>query len=191
MRADVPKLRARIPMRTIVRVLQEARGRFDLRVIQFAVLRDHLHLLVECEGRESLTRGMRGLGTRIAIHLNRTFEREGRVFDDRYHARALTSPLEARRGLCYVLNNFRKHEAQSGRKLAVRWIDPCSSAIAFDGWCGGHVGTRVELDLGTLPPRTWLLSKGWRKHGLIDRDEIPGGGWASASSTAPPAERCD
>lgn len=189
MRADVPKLRTRFPLRTIVRVLQEARGRFDLRVIQFAVLGDHLHLLVEVEGRNSLTRGMRGLGTRLAIHLNRTFEREGRVFDDRYHARALTSPLAARRGLCYVLNNFRKHEAQRGRKLASRWIDPCSSAVLFDGWRDASTRPHVDRDLGTLPPRTWLLSKGWRMHGLIDPDEIPGGIALGRSATAPPSDR--
>jgi hypothetical protein len=196
MRADVPKLRARFPMRTIVRVLQDARGRFDLRVIQFAVLGDHLHLLVEVEGRECLTRGMRGLGTRIAIHLNRTFQREGRVFDDRYHARALTSPLEARRGLCYVLNNFRKHEAQTGRKIAARWIDPCSSAMLFDGWFDGDTRVRSHRDLGTLPARTWLLTIGWRMHGLIDPDEIPGGGWRGAAppiappKSAPAPARC-
>ncbi|HWB78807.1 MAG TPA: hypothetical protein VG755_27785 [Nannocystaceae bacterium] len=184
MRGDVPKLRARFPMRTIVRVLQDARGRFDLRVVQFAVLGDHLHLLVEVEGRECLTRGMRGLGTRLAIHLNRTFGREGRVFDDRYHARALTSPLEARRGLCYVLNNFRKHEAQTGRKIAARWIDPCSSAILFDGWVDASERPRSDRDLGTLAPRTWLLSAGWRMHGLIDPDEIPGGARASAAAPA-------
>jgi putative transposase len=179
-RAGVPRLRGRIPMRTIVNVLIAARGRFDLRVIQFAVLRDHLHLLVEVENRECLTRGMRGLGTRLAIHLNRTFDRTGSLFDDRYHARALTSPLEARRGLCYVLNNLRKHEKQSGRKIAARWIDPCSSGMLFDGWRDLKVAFKREPpDLGTLPARTWLLTDGWRKHGLIDPAEIPGGGWSS------------
>lgn len=184
-RAGVPRLRGRTPMRTIVRVLQAARGRFDLRVVQFAVLGDHLHLLVEVENRECLTRGMRGLGTRLAIHLNRAFERQGPLFDDRYHARALTSPLEARRGLCYVLNNFRKHERQVGRTIAARWIDPCSSALLFDGWREPPVlADRERHDLGTLPPRTWLLVKGWRKHGLIEMAEIPGS-WSPSPTSAP------
>lgn len=162
-------------MRVIIRVLRAARGRFDLRVIQFAVLGDHLHLLVEADGKNSLTRGMRGLGTRLAIHLNRTFDRTGKLFDDRYHARALGSPLEARRGLCYVLQNYRKHEAQTGRTIAARWVDPCSSGSSFDGW--QHALPRLHAltqDLGTLPPRTWLLTTGWRRHGLIATDEIPG-----------------
>src|SRR5262249_54193460 len=103
---------------------------------------------------------------------------------DRYHARALTSPLEARRGLCYVLNNFRKHERQAGRKLAARWIDPCSSGMLFDGWRDVQFAPdRERDDLGTLPPRTWLLADGWRRHGLIDVAETPGGG---GSSPPPP-----
>jgi REP element-mobilizing transposase RayT len=171
-REGVPRLRTRAPMRTIIRVLRAARGRFDLRVIQFAVLDDHLHLLVEAEGRDSLTRGMRGLGTRLAIHLNRAFARRGRLFDDRYHARALATPLEVRRGLCYVLQNFRKHAAQVGRTIAAQWIDPCSSGVTFDGWRDAHVR---RIDLGTLPPRTWLLAIGWRRHGRIGVDEVPGG----------------
>jgi hypothetical protein len=143
--------------------------------VQFAVLRDHLHLLVEAEGRESLTRGMRGLNTRLAIHLNRAFERTGRLLDDRFHARALCNPLAVRRGLCYVLQNFRKHEASSGRKLAMRWLDPCSSGAAFDGWRAGLPSGTPTLELGLLPARTWLLRAGWRRHGLIDIDEVPGG----------------
>jgi REP element-mobilizing transposase RayT len=182
MRADVPRLRMRSPLQTILRVLRDARGRFGLCVVQFAVLGDHLHLLVEVDGRESLTRGMRGLGTRLAIHLNRTFTRTGKLFDDRFHARALTSPLEVRRGLCYVLNNFRKHEQQAGRSLTARWVDPCSSGRSFDGWRDTTVEATAATDLGTLPPRTWLLATGWRRHGLIATHEVPGGG-----ALAPPS----
>jgi REP-associated tyrosine transposase len=177
-RAGLPRLRTRIPMRAITGVLIAARGRFALRVIQFAVLADHLHFIVEAADRTSLTRGMRGLGTRLAIHLNRALDRTGKLFDDRYHARAMKNPLEVRNGLVYVINNFRKHEQQAGRKIAARWIDPYSSGPRFDGWRDhddDRDGTRVvALELGTLPPRTWLLTKGWRRHGLIGIDEVPG-----------------
>jgi REP element-mobilizing transposase RayT len=175
-RSGVPRLRTRAPMRTILRVLRAARGRFDLRVVQFAVLGDHLHLIVEAEGRASLTRGMRGLGTRLAIHLNRVFACKGALLDDRYHARALTNPLATRRGLCYVLQNFRKHEAACGRTIAARWVDPYSSGASFDGWRDpGATRHNTGLELVTLPPRTWLLAIGWRRHGSIDTSEIPGG----------------
>jgi REP element-mobilizing transposase RayT len=174
-RAGLPSLRERGPMNTIRKVLLAARGRFDLRVIEFAVLWNHIHFLVEVESSECLTQGMRGLNTRLAIHLNRGFDRTGKIFDDRYDAHVLESPLEARNGLVYVLNNYRKHMRGKG-KLSAEWIDPCSSGRSFTGW---HDPKHGRQPLGprspTLPPRTWLLTEGWKKHGLVDPAEVPGG----------------
>ncbi len=188
MRAEVPSLRSRGAMRTIVGVLRDARDRFGLRVVEYAVIGNHIHFIVEAEAKEGLTRGMRGLGTRLAIHLNRHFGRKGKLFDDRYHARALTTPLEVKRGLGYVLNNFRKHAAQAGRMLATRWIDPCSSARRFGGWRRPHeLQLDASLDLGTLPPRTWLLQEGWLKHGRLDPGAVPGGVAVTAAANAPAA----
>jgi REP element-mobilizing transposase RayT len=183
MRELLPSMRRGAVFRTILRVLRRARGRFGLRVVEFAVLGNHLHLVVEAEGAAGLTRGMRGLCTRIAIHLNRAFDRRGPIFDDRYHARQLRTPLEVRRGLLYVLNNARRHAAQRGLVLRHAWIDPCSSGPIFPGWRDAR--PRRGVDLGTLAPRTWLLREGWRRHGLLGVDEVPGR--APRASRAPPS----
>lgn len=193
MRSDVPSLRTRRATRTIVGVFRAARGRFGLRVTQFAILDDHVHLLVEAEGERGLTQGMRGLGTRLAIHVNRVFARAGRLFDDRYHARALQTPLEVRRGLAYVLHNYRKHASERGRHIDVRWLDPHSSAIAFDGWSVPGLAPRRSLAAcGLLPPRTWLLALGWRLHGwTLDPSEGPGGTRAGPKPSARAAPRAE
>lgn len=186
----VPCLRARAPMRAILGVLRAARGRFGLRVVQFVVLADHLHLLIEAEGAAGLSRGMRGLCTRLAIHLNRELGRKGKLFGDRYHARALGSPLEVRHGLVYVLNNYRRHSATSGRSIAARWVDPCSSGASFDGWRAPPVDLpRRAIDLGISRPRTWLLRSGWRRHGLLELDEVPGGGSIRRVAQRAPSDR--
>lgn len=175
-RAGLPSLRERGPMSTIRNVLVAARGRFDLRVIEFAVLWNHIHVIVEVESSECLTRGMRGLTTRLAIHLNRCFDRSGKIFDDRYDAHVLESPLETRNGLVYVLNNFRKHMRGKGRKISAEWIDPCSSGSSFTGWSDPRLCRKLPgPDAPTLPARTWLLRDGWKRHGLVDPDETPGG----------------
>jgi len=36
------------------------------------------------------------------------------------------------------------------------------------------VGGRTTVVTPVAPARTWLLTTGWRRHGLIDPDEIPG-----------------
>src|ERR1700745_1020662 len=43
----------------------------DFRVVHYSVQGNHIHLLVEAEGKLALTRGMRALGIRIAKTLNR------------------------------------------------------------------------------------------------------------------------
>ncbi|MEQ9497049.1 MAG: transposase, partial [Deltaproteobacteria bacterium] len=102
-----------------VRVALEAGAeRFGFRLVHFSVLRNHLHLIAEADDRVALARGMKGLKVRVARAINRVAGRRGTVFSDRYHAHALRSPSQTRNALAYVLNNFRKHEAQRGRRLA-------------------------------------------------------------------------
>jgi hypothetical protein len=165
----VPSLRDHGPHRVIVRALVDARGRFGLCVVDYSILGNHLHLIVEHDGVSSLSRGMRGLATRLAKRLNKHLRRRGRVFADRYHARALTTPREVHHALSYVLLNYRRHAAQAGRRCDRGWIDPCSSGRAFDGW---RTRKRHRAhDPATMPARTWLRREGWRQHGLVDIDD--------------------
>jgi hypothetical protein len=129
-----------------------------------------MHLIVEAAGLGALSRGMQGLGVRMARALNRCWGRTGRVLADRYHARALPSPREVRSALAYVLRNARKH-----RIIAAR-ADPCSSAPWFDGWLGGESGAAAapERPAWLLSARTWLLAHGWKRLGLLDIDAWPG-----------------
>jgi hypothetical protein len=114
---------------------------------------------------------MQGLATRVARAVNRVSARSGAVFADRYHDRILRTPREVRYALAYVLCNARRHGLGRG-PVREGWIDPYSSGAAFDGW-------RREVDgpTFTVPvsrARTWLLTRGWRRHGLIDPAATPG-----------------
>lgn len=146
------------------------------RVIEFSVQRNHIHMIVEADGAPGLTSGMLGLEVRLARRLNRSLGRRGRFFADRYHARTLKTPSEVRSALHYVLNNH-AHHLSSGRPRGgaapAAAMDPCSSAIWFDGW-----NRRIEAmepwqkELLAQPRPTanatvWLLTTGWRLHGLL------------------------
>jgi REP element-mobilizing transposase RayT len=178
-------LRGRRAMERIVRSLSRAKERLGVRIVHYSVQRDHLHLIVEAEDTRSLSRAMQGLSVRIAKALNRaigrpSFGKGGKVFADRFHDRVLTSPRQVRHALGYVLCNARKHAAappiRSG--AAASWVDPCSSARAFDGWCRevrvtGYSGDDVAI-AATATPRVWLLRIGWRRGGLLHPDHCPG-----------------
>lgn len=66
--AQVWNLRSQRCFRLIKQALRDALGRFGLRVIHFSVLGNHLHLVVEADGNESLSRGMQGLASASRAH---------------------------------------------------------------------------------------------------------------------------
>lgn len=164
---EVQCLRSHRTFPAVREVLNRA-SRTDFRVVHFSVQNDHVHLLVEADDKRALSRGARGLAIRMALAVNRVLGRNGAVWDDRYHARVLKTPLEVRRALVYVVRNAHKHGVNMGL------IDPCSSAAGFDGW-KKPLAIVPQLSPVVAPAQTWLLSIGWQRHGLIDPHETPAG----------------
>ena len=136
-------LRSRRCFRLIERSLAHARDRFGLRVIEFSVLGNHLHLVVEADSSVALSRGMQGLNIRIAKALNGLMGGKGRVFADHYHPRLLRSPTEVVKAIAYVPGNAEHHYGIAGP-------DRYSS-------------TTCDRHLLLSHPRTWLLCTGWRR----------------------------
>jgi REP element-mobilizing transposase RayT len=150
------------------------------RIVEFNVLSNHLHLIVEASSKRALATGLQGFAIRIARRLNRKLRRRAKLFAGRYHARALATPREVRNAFRYVLCN-RKHHAR-GQRFDKHWIDPGSSAAWFGGWSAPIRATTAwkrELlasERPTTPPTTWLLTTGWRRLGLLRTDDAPA--WA-------------
>src|SRR3989454_4719395 len=163
-RQGLPSLRTDAAFPALQKGLAQA-SRSGLRILQFSIQNDHVHLIVEAVDRHALSRGVQGLAIRIAKRLNRVLGRRGRVWADRYHARALRTPREMRAALVYVLQNWRKHVPDA------RGLDARSSAAWFTGW-----RSTVAAIAGAPPvvaARTWLARVGWRRHGLIAVEEEP------------------
>jgi len=159
--------------------------RTDFRIIHLGIERDHLHMIVEADDHEALWGGMRTFQSSAAQRLNRVISlttgirRTGKVFHDRYHARLITTPTQARNTISYVLSNWRRHGLDQGMETMFWDVDYYSSGPSFDGW--------AELDdspflyptpdyprLSVCRPRTWLLRVGWRKAGPISMRDTPG-----------------
>lgn len=172
----IASLRRITRLRSIRRSIRLAH-KAGFRVIQYAVMGNHFHLIVEATDRRQLARGMQGLKVRLARGLNKLLGRSGSLFRERYHFRVLRTPRQVRTALGYVLNNLRRHAAQRGRRLSQSWVDPFSSAPHFEGW-----SARVRTDRSlvgedvTAAPQTWLLRVGWKRGGLLSPDLVPGAG---------------
>ena len=172
----VPRLRRRRAYECVARALLRMLRRDDFRVVHVSIQATHLHLLCEATDERALSRGVRAFEISVARRINRVTARRGRVFADRYHAEAITTPRRARHALASVLNNWRRHREDAARGWR---IDPYSSAIAFDGWRGHEAiaGWRLPRGYDALPVRlatSWLLTTGWRRHGRVRLDERPG-----------------
>lgn len=167
---EIASLRGRRALTAVLRSIRAACDRHGMRIIQLSVQHDHAHLIVEASSRAALARAVQALCVRIARAINRALRRTGTVFADRYHDRVLGTPRQVRNALRYVLGNGRKHGVISARTR----LDPCSTAAAFDGWrdAGPIEGDRIGLFV--VAARTWLLTVGWRRGGLLDPFDRPG-----------------
>ena len=130
----VAYLRRERSAKVIVDALHAASGD-DFQVVDFAILGNHLHLIVEAGDAEALSRGMQRLAIRIAKRLNSLQNRSGGLFVDRYHAHALKTRREVARAVRYLRTNYRRHAREH---LPPRWRDPLAARVA--------------------KPRTWLLA---------------------------------
>jgi REP element-mobilizing transposase RayT len=141
--------------------------RVGFRVLAYSLQSNHLHFVVEGDTHTAFLGGVRALNIRLAIRFNRVLGRRGRLFSEVHHRRELKTPREVRNAIAYVLLNHRRHAPKAGLLL-----DPFSAAAWFDGW-------KVPIPRPPDPPPiqracTWLGAVGWRRHGLLSPDEIPG-----------------
>jgi REP element-mobilizing transposase RayT len=169
--AGLPNIRHRSLATLMFAAFRAARERFGTRLVQISVQSNHVHLIVETESKDALSRAMQGLGGRIAYRLNQRLRRHGPALADRYHSRVLKTPLEVQRALVYVLHNHRHHAEGVDRSLHRAQLDELSTAPYFDGFTVRV--RRTPKDAPVMPARTWLLRTGWKLHGLIAPNEVP------------------
>jgi hypothetical protein len=97
---------------------------FGFRLVHYAVMGNHIHMLVEANGKDALSRGMQGLNIRIAKALNRVMGRSGQVLSDHYNAKILLTPTQTTHARAYLLRNACKHYGWRGP-------DPFASTVAL------------------------------------------------------------
>lgn len=192
--AGLPSLRVGQLFARVQRALAGGQNRFGFRLAHFSVQSNHLHLIAEAADRRSLARGVQGLNIRVARAINGQLGRKGRVFADRYHARALQTPRAVHFALRYVLLNARKHQRSTRSPLAATeselptgFVDSCSSAPWFNGFrrpielAFGAARARARwragstLEAPVVPAETWLLRYGSRRS-TFDVDDAPKAG---------------
>jgi putative transposase len=197
---DVGRLRTRSRYQAIRAATITVLKHEDFRIVHLTIQGTHIHMLVEAQGRASLAKGMKAFEISAAKHLNAAasnagswwerskLRREGKplpkrrlgsVFADRYHSTVIRTPKQARHELAYVLNNWRKHREDRANGSRAWHIDPFATGWLFQGWkerADEPFAWKLRETYEPMPvwwPKTWLLSEGWRRHGLISTHEVP------------------
>ena len=196
-RAGLPSLRRAREFRVVRRAIVAGLGRFGTRLVAWSVQTNHVHLLVEVDGREllreerpgiegskldaldaeevakltrrALSKARKGFGVRTASALNALWGRRGDVWKERYHTVVITGPKQMWYALRYVLTNGQKHGACHEQ------IDPCSSAPYFQHWEAPiPPPTEPREEWPVDEPRTWIGAVGWKRYGPIPFPKIAG-----------------
>ena len=171
-----PKLAREYLMKLIRQVIAESH-KDGFRIIEFNVLDNHVHLIIEAANKRALARGVQGFKVRLAKRLNSALKRHGKLFGPRYHTRSLCSPRDVFNTLRYVLLNRKHHAAE--KRFSKYWVDPFSSAPWFTGWAepiskyAWMVQDLIVQPAPTKPPSVWLLTTGWKQHGPLSFSDTP------------------
>lgn len=97
-------IRNKDALRLLKRAIVRSR-RFGLRIIHYSLQTNHIHLIVEADSNEILSKGMRSLTITFAKGL-----KAGKVQIERYHLHVLKTIQETKNAIHYVLFNKQKHE---------------------------------------------------------------------------------
>lgn len=150
---SVPYLRSPKALKIIRDCIYAARERLGMRLTQFSVQGNHIHLIVEAKDRAALSRAMKGFSVRIARRLNRAYGRKGKVFADRFHSRVLRGPWDAVNAIRYVKDNSAIHAERRGKPWK-HTLDPFAGGPCprrFFDFCRALVAK----------PRSYLLRTAW------------------------------
>ena len=164
--AGLPRLRTPATFGVIEAAVRTGSEKPGFRVVAFTVLSNHFHWIIEARDNVALARGMQGLAIRVAKALNRRWRRSGKVFRERFFARAVKRASAMRRVVVYVLQNARRH----GVRLERGRPDPYSSGAWYRFWHGRPKvrGDPAPVARSRHPTLAQILSNG------IGLDEVPG-----------------
>ena len=88
--------------RRYLRWVFDAKKRFGLRVLNYMVTSNHVHLLVKDTGGDVVAQSMQLIAGRTAQEYNQRKNRHGAFWEDRYHATAIQADEHLHRCLIYI-----------------------------------------------------------------------------------------
>ncbi len=175
LREGLPNLRTRKGAQIVKNAILGAQAR-GLRVVHFAILSNHIHLIVESSSPKAFYAAMKSFCSRIGIHVRRLsppsllkkLDQQGLgIFRGRYYLEEIRTPGQMKHALKYVLLNPAKHFKKAP------YLDVFSSSSLFENWqklIGYELKPTIQnkilrerLRQFLAPPKFWLTNVGWMR----------------------------
>jgi putative transposase len=124
-----------------------ARKRFGFCVLNYVATSNHVHLLVQDQGRREISKSMQLVAARTAQEYNRRRSRNGAFWEDRYHATAVQTDRHLVRCLVYIdLNMVRARAVDHPREWEISGYHEIQKPRARKGVID-HVALRMLCDI--------------------------------------------
>lgn len=120
--------------RFYLETLREAAQRYGGEVHAYALMPDHVHLLLTPHAEDSIARILQQVGRSFARYLNSVYLRSGSLWDGRYKAAIIDSEH-------YLLACYRYIELDPVRTL---WVD-CADDYPWSSYCAHALGAPDSL----------------------------------------------
>jgi REP element-mobilizing transposase RayT len=164
----LPSLRTRQVMGVFRKALAIAKDRFECRVLQFSLLSNHVHFVVEAPDEKALGRAMKGLLVRLAKGLNKLWGRKGSVFERRFDSVVVSTMRQVHRALRYVSERAQARDPDPVRRARSVLLGPW-----FKFWKGRRQAFRSD-ESPVAPPRIAILVELVCMNMPVGLDDRPG-----------------
>ena len=99
-----------IDIKFYIKNMYEIKDKYNVKIIAYCIMNNHVHMLLETASVENLSRYMHCLNTRFGQYYNKKYKRVGYVFRDRYKAEGIYSEKQLYNCIKYIYDNPVKAE---------------------------------------------------------------------------------
>ena len=86
----------------IRKLILENQEKFNIKVIAYCIMSNHLHLLIKFKTTKDLSNYMHKINTSYAIYYNKRHNRQGYVYKDRFHSQIIKNESHLRNAIIYI-----------------------------------------------------------------------------------------
>lgn len=91
--------------REVRKLILENQEKFNINIMSYCIMNNHLHLLIKFEKPEDLSGYMHKINTSYAIYYNKRHKRVGYVYKDRFYSQIIKDRTHLINAIVYIHNN--------------------------------------------------------------------------------------